>query len=150
MLYGELGLRVAQAEHDGRGYLILATTREREPRTHVMLWPGLRARVVGTEMRDTGRLVIVQLAVADARRWMERKGYGALCQLPKQGPSHDWWDPGEKYPSLRMTNSAGDVILCCRLCMTIKRADGYPSSPCRGPVKIELRQSPTVEAPHVG
>lgn len=54
-------------------------------------------------------------------------------------PQHDWWDPGERYPRLRMFSKVdGSIILSCKACGIIKGRN--PSTkPCRGVVKIELR-----------
>lgn len=35
-------------------------------------------------------------------------------------------------------------LTCCRLCGIIKRADGK-NKPCRGPVKVGLRDQPSME-----
>lgn len=51
---------------------------------------------------------------------------------------HDWWDPGEKYPRLRVWGDRG-VVQCCRRCGVNKREDGLPQSACKGDVKVELR-----------
>jgi len=53
---------------------------------------------------------------------------------------HDWWDPGEKYPRLRMVSKVdGSVILSCKRCGIIKGRNPVPKRPCPGPVKVELR-----------
>jgi hypothetical protein len=74
-------LRTACAESKGRAaergssdaYLVLVVPGERRGERARVL-PGLLCRVVGTEMRETGPISIVDCKVADVERWLARHG----------------------------------------------------------------------------
>jgi hypothetical protein len=58
---------------------------------------------------------------------------------PSETPQeHDWIDPGDLYPRLRMYTSSGDIILSCRKCGVIQ-GERSLVKPCPGVVHVELR-----------
>ena len=53
---------------------------------------------------------------------------------------HDWWDPAERFPNLRLTDSAGNPVLSCRACgLNLLRDRTNEQAACRGVVHVKLR-----------
>lgn len=56
----------------------------------------------------------------------------------EEGAPHNWWDPGEKYPRLRVWQGDGSVLLSCRACGIVK-GERSSKGTCPGVVRVELR-----------
>lgn len=53
---------------------------------------------------------------------------------------HEWFDPGEYFPRLRMISRInGTILLSCKKCMIMKGPKSI-TKPCPGYRKIELRK----------